>query len=148
MIHSKLTFSFVALVLQRDWKALIKPQNTVAETHLLPFNLREKWPGREQHTAAFNVVVLAQGFQSHCDFLGQGVRTWVLGMSRYSLSWWGCPGTICHGGSVQVQSVVVRMSRHQELKAVGYVISEVRREQCTNSSVQVSLCLHSSGSPA
>lgn len=112
MIHSKLTFSFVALVLQRDWKALIKPQNTVAETHLLPFNLREKWPGGEQHTAAFNVVILAQGFQSHCDFLGQGVRTWVLGMSRYSLSWWGCPGTVCHGGAVQVQSIVVGPSRY------------------------------------
>lgn len=92
-------------MLQRGWKALIKRQNTVAETNLLPFNLREKWPGGEQHTAAFYVGVLAQGFQSHCDFLGQGVRTWVLGMSRYSQS-------VYCGGTVQVQSVMVILSRY------------------------------------
>lgn len=42
------------------------------------------------------------------------------------------------GGTVQVQPIVVGLSRHQELKAVGYSISEVRREQCMHSSVQVS----------
>lgn len=55
MIHFKSAFTFEAHELQISLKVLIKPQNTVAEISLLPFDLR--WPGLVEYSA-----VLAQAF--------------------------------------------------------------------------------------
>jgi hypothetical protein len=73
MIHFRSTFTFGAHELQIGLKILIKLQNTVAEIGWLSFDLRERWPGQVEHSAAFYMGFLAPGSWSHYGFLGQAV---------------------------------------------------------------------------